>query len=383
MSIADHQRMVADRIRVEAYRQAIHAQVTPGDVVVDVGTGTGLLAVFAAEAGARKVYGIDWGSIQATAQQVAQANGYGDVITVLRGDAKQIALPEPADWVISELMGSFGLEEDVMAVLLEARRWLKPTGGFLPRKLTLQLAPVTAPQTDALIRFWDHADLGLDLSPVARAACHDLQRADPADLTVLAAPVAWATLDPLSLATPHRRGTASFVATAAGLCHGFAGWFDAELAPGVALRNGPSDPATHWGCAFLPVERPLSLAVGDAVDVDLQVVSVAGRVMWTWRWVWRPQHGQPVSGTGGNDDAWLELLPRPAMADHRLELTADGQDTLSVLEACRAGGTEAAIVSRLQAQGGAWEDAAVARRWVRRILGRYGRAVSAGPGQGC
>jgi protein arginine N-methyltransferase 1 len=376
MSIADHQRMVADRIRVEAYRKAIHARVKPGDVVVDIGTGTGLLAVFAAEAGARRVFAIDWGSIQATAQEVARVNGYGDVITVLRGDAKQIALPEPADWVISELMGSFGLEEDVMAILIEARRWLKPGGGFLPESLTFQLAPVAAPQTHELITFWQTADLGIDLSPVARSACNDLQRADPADLALLAEPVTWATIHAGQLTMPHLRGNAAFTAIASGPCHGFAGWFDAALAPDVHLRNGPTDPATHWGCAFLPLAEPLDVRAGDELVVDLQVVSVAGRVMWTWRWQHRPRTGPPVSGTGGNDDAWLDLLPPAAAAGDGFELTADGQDTAVVLAACRGGGSEAAIVARLQAEGGAWGDETVARRWVRRILQRYGRPAS-------
>jgi protein arginine N-methyltransferase 1 len=373
MSIADHQRMVADRIRVEAYRQAIHARVKPGDVVVDVGSGTGLLAVFAAEAGARRVYGIEWGSIQATAQQVARANGYGDVIEVLRGDAKQIALPEPADWVISELMGSFGLEEDMMAVLMEARRWLKPGGGFLPERLALHLSPVTAPGTDALLRFWESADLGIDLSPVARAACQDLQRADPTDLTLLAEPATWATIVPAQLAAPHARGTADFSVATAGICHGLAGWFTAELAPGVSLRNGPTDPPTHWGCAFLPLPASLPVAAGDALRVEVQAVSVAGRVMWTWRWEHRPLSGEAQAGTGGSDDAWLDLIPRTGPGGDRFELTADGQDTLSVLAACQDGGSEAGIVARLQALGGGWQDETVARRWVRRVLSRYGR----------
>ena len=377
MSLADHQRMVADAIRVSAYRDAIRAAVKPGDVVVDIGTGTGLLAVFAAQAGAARVYGIDWSSVHQVARQVAAANGLGDVITVLNGDSRQLHLPEPADWVISELMGSFGLEENLMAILMDARRWLKPTGQFLPRRLHFHLAPVTAPRTDAGLCFWETANLGLDLQPVADATKRDLHRADPDDLSLLASPQLWQSVDPATLTSPHLSGTVHFPITAAGVCHGIAGWFEAELAAGVTLRNGPTDPATHWGCAYLPLATPVAVAPGDGLQLALKAVTVMDRVTWSWQWDWQGAAGSR-SGQGGSDDLWASLAERvaaPGASNDRLELTPDGQMTAAVLQACRQERTEAEIVAKLQAAGGAFEDAATARRWVRKVISRYGRPL--------
>lgn len=374
MSLSDHQRMVADGIRVKAYRDAIRAAVKPGDVVVDIGTGTGLLAVFAAQAGAKRVYAMEWGSVHRVAQDVAKANGLGDVITVLQGDSRKLSLPEPADWVISELMGSFGLEENLMGVLMDARRWLKPTGQFLPERLHFRLAPVMAPQTEAGLSFWETVDLGVDLRPVAASARADLQRADPADLTLLADAGLWQTVVPATLAAPHLSGSLTFPITAAGVCHGFAGWFEAELAGGVTLRNGPTDPATHWGCAYLSLDAPLAVTPGDTVTLDLKVVTVVDSITWTWRWDWNGRR----QGAGGSDDLWASLAAQvaaPGASPAGLELTPDGQMTATVLAAVGTGRTEGEVVALLHAEGGAFADVATARRWVRKTVSRYGRPI--------
>ena len=73
-----HQSMIHDRRRVEAFRAAIEAAVQPGDVVLDIGTGTGLLACLAARAGARKVYAVEEGGIATVAAGVVADNGYDD-----------------------------------------------------------------------------------------------------------------------------------------------------------------------------------------------------------------------------------------------------------------------------------------------------------------
>ncbi len=73
-------RMVSDRPRTNAFAAAIREVVQPGDVVLDVGTGTGILAMFAAKAGARKVYAIDATDIAEVATDLVKANGLSDQI---------------------------------------------------------------------------------------------------------------------------------------------------------------------------------------------------------------------------------------------------------------------------------------------------------------
>ena len=88
-----HRRMLADRVRCEAYRRAILATVKPGQVVLDLGAGTGILSLFAAEAGARKVYAVERTPTAALARQIVARNGLADRVSVLQTDMEDAELP--------------------------------------------------------------------------------------------------------------------------------------------------------------------------------------------------------------------------------------------------------------------------------------------------
>ena len=92
-----HRYMLHDRVRNEVFRRAIFAAVKPGHVVMDMGAGSGILSVFAARAGARKVYAIERTTIAEFAQEILEANGVEDRVEIIQSDVESVELPEKVD----------------------------------------------------------------------------------------------------------------------------------------------------------------------------------------------------------------------------------------------------------------------------------------------
>jgi protein arginine N-methyltransferase 1 len=146
----EHARMLHDDRRTGDYLAALAAAVRPGDVVLDIGTGSGVLAVAAARAGARRVYAVEASDIAEVAGRVFAANGVIDVVTLLPGWSREIELPEPADLLVAELIGNEPLEEEILETTLDARRrLLKPDARLVPHRLTLLARPLRLPEGEA------------------------------------------------------------------------------------------------------------------------------------------------------------------------------------------------------------------------------------------
>ncbi|MCC7312252.1 MAG: 50S ribosomal protein L11 methyltransferase [Sulfuritalea sp.] len=101
-----------DEERTIAFAKAIAATVRPGDVVVDMGTGSGVLAMLAARAGVKKVYAveIDQSNI-ANLDAVFRANKLEERIVLVHGDVCTVDLPEKVDVIIGEMIATALIEE--------------------------------------------------------------------------------------------------------------------------------------------------------------------------------------------------------------------------------------------------------------------------------
>jgi type I protein arginine methyltransferase len=107
-------------------------------VILDVGTGSGVLSIWAAQAGAAKVYAIEYTDMAHHARKLVEANGVSHIVEVIQTSAEDLELPCKVDIIISEWMGYFLLRESMCDSVIRARnKWLKPDGAMFPSHATM------------------------------------------------------------------------------------------------------------------------------------------------------------------------------------------------------------------------------------------------------
>jgi len=163
--VDEHREYLSDATRLEAYRRAIHEIVRPGMTVADVGSGTGMLGLFALSAGAARLYSIEATGMIEIARAIATANGFGDRFHAVHSHSSEAELPERVDLIVSDFVGRFGFDADILEIYPDAAaRLLKPEGQLLPSAIALTVAPVQRADLDAQVRFWSERRAGFDLS---------------------------------------------------------------------------------------------------------------------------------------------------------------------------------------------------------------------------
>lgn len=269
-------RMVSDRPRTDAFAAAIRDVVRPDDIVLDVGTGTGVLAMLAAKAGAKKVFAADTTDIASVARELVHANGLSDKIQIHHGAASELQLSQKVDLIISEWLGNAAFAEDMLPAVLDARdRNLAPDGRMLPSKIRVMLAPIDEPllYNGQGPGYWREPIHGLDFSRLQEA---ELQQGRTMQIqidgaAVLAKGQAILELDLLQATTDDVffEGQLCFTPNRDGMLNGFCVWFEAELSPNVLLDTGPHSPETHWAQMYMPFP-PGIVRTNDPVHVDVE-----------------------------------------------------------------------------------------------------------------
>jgi protein arginine N-methyltransferase 1 len=282
-----HGEMLADEARVEAFARAIEARVSPGDVVLDLGGGTGILSALACRAGAARVYMIESGPVLAFARELLAANGLAQRVVTLEGHSTAVSLPEPVDVIVSETIGVAAFDEGILAAVLDARRRFARAGStpiIVPQSLAAWAAPVTDGQLhERLVGRWGSelsGATGYDLGALRARVAHHMYIRRIAAEALVAPGRALTRVDLASADDVFVEGAVTFSAERAAVVHGFAVWFEAELAPGIALSNAPAGAPSHWSHGFLPVPVPLEIAAGGVLSLDVQINDGG---LWRWR----------------------------------------------------------------------------------------------------
>jgi SAM-dependent methyltransferase len=274
-----HIEMLSDRQRTQKFIEGIRQVVRPGDVVLDIGTGSGVLAAAAAQAGAARVYAVEASDIADVAQAVFAANNVADRITIIRGWSTQIELPERADVLVSELIGNEPFGEHLLQTTMDARqRLLKPNARLVPNQIRVFALPVTIPssylrgkildpQATARWQEW----YGLDLSPLAQIfdpehkPLFHLRPQHARAWQTLAEPILMAEFDLQAFEELTIDRTSKGYATQAGRLNGALIFFEAQLGS-ITLSTHPREAQddNHWRSPVWWFETARKVQPGDA-----------------------------------------------------------------------------------------------------------------------
>ena len=140
-----HHHLLRDEARTAAWAEGVRRAVRPGDVVADVGSGSGILAWVALQAGAERVFAVEQNthSYQALLRHVRRNGVEGRIVPVL-ADGTQWRPPRAVDIVVCELMETGLLHESIGAVMRNVRAWDAPPRAIVPKAVSLRVEGVEA-----------------------------------------------------------------------------------------------------------------------------------------------------------------------------------------------------------------------------------------------
>ena len=258
--------------RLTQYERAIAAVVRQGDVVLDLGTGSGLLAVLACRAGARRVYAIEASDAVQMGTLLTSTTEFAERIEFVHATSQKVALSEQVDVIVGDIHDTFGFQPGGLASIMDVRdRLLRPGGTLIPQATELMIAPLEAAALYAReIDVWNGCVHGVGLSSIRPFAVSHVHPGRFDSDQLLSPAAAIGTLDLARATSLHFSGSAVTTIHRDGIAHGLCGCFVTTLAGDIRMGNVPGDSSTtNFAQAFFPFDQPVPVAAGDEVSISI------------------------------------------------------------------------------------------------------------------
>lgn len=277
--LSHHKSMISDRQRTGLYKSAIEKVVKHGDIIVDIGTGLGILSFFASKLGVERLYAIERTYIIQLAKQIANKNKIK--IIFIKDDSSNVILPEKVDVIVSECIGYFALQENMIKDVINFRkRFLNKGGKVIPKKIELFISPVQNQNAYENISFWKKI-YNINFSPAKKVAVNTTYHIDFELNDLLAEPKIIKTINLEKDENIDLNASVKFRINKNGILHGLCGYFRAQLTDDIILNTGPGL-KTHWRCEYFPIEKTAKVKVGDVVSAKIKSILHKGFTDWEW-----------------------------------------------------------------------------------------------------
>jgi len=274
-----HEEMLKDRVRTLGYKRAIvdNKHLFEGKAVLDVGCGTGILSMFASQAGARIVYAVDSSDIINQAKQIVLDNNFTGKVVCIQGKMEDVELPEKVDVIISEWMGYFLLYESMLPTVLYARdKWLKPGGILMPDEANLYLACIEDGEyKDEKIKYWTNV-YGFNFSCIQEMAYREplVDTVDAQAINTSHCKILSLDLNTCTTADLTFRSNFEVYGQRNDYVHAFIAWFDVTFRAchkPVYFSTSPKSKYTHWKQTVFYLRNSLVLSADEKVSGFIDV----------------------------------------------------------------------------------------------------------------
>lgn len=290
-NVYEHEKMLADEVRTEAYRRAIEKHIKPGDVVLDLGTGSGILSLFASRSGPKIIYAVDHSDFIDVAREIARRNGVNN-IEFVKMNSRQFTPREKVDVILHEQIGDDLFDENMVENILDLKsRILKPGGRIVPGRFELFLEPVVLKRPFRVPFLWDIELDGVDLGFLEDSEViktykppRYMFRAVPpgAVESFLCAPEPLLSVDLNRMTSADEIPTSYTVSRAvqhSGTMEGFYVYFRASFDDEVSFGTSPVNPALNWGNRLFRTKL-LVLSEGDTIAYTVNMPNLVDARTW-------------------------------------------------------------------------------------------------------
>ncbi len=267
MSMIEYQRRImADSVRTEAFAKALKNVIQPGCTVLDIGSGTGFLAFLASKYGAGKCILIEREpEFLLMSKEIAKANGINNCEFIC-ADSNEVRDAIKADIIVSETLGNFAYEENIIETLRDAKRFLKPGGVMIPQGIRMYVSPVINDHHWKENTAWDTVGYAMDWSPARSRSVNNMYVKTFAPNDLIPAKE-WDAVDflkgkPESVRTGNGEWGMGHACAIYGLC---LSW-ECDLLSGITIATHAASAPTHWEQIFLPCEVPIHCKNGDTFE---------------------------------------------------------------------------------------------------------------------
>ena len=273
INLGIHATMLADRNRSDTLAEAIKEIVNPGDIVIDIGAGTGFLSLLAAKQGAKKVYAIECTDMARVARKIIEDNEFDNIITVFQDFSFNWTPLEKADIILCETLGFAVFEERFRQSIVDAReRMLKESGLLMPQSIRIYGVPVLSKENHInLFQFRELYDLNYDSASklfgksILRKYFHSDAEMSKRELLF--------DMDCNKMKLEDCLTTeVNFSIEKDGQLGGFLLWFEAHLTKNCIMSSRHSNETNHWGQTFIPLFHPEILKKNSIVKLEIDII---------------------------------------------------------------------------------------------------------------